>query len=100
MGSFSDFLENELLDHAFKTGAYTPATNLYVGLSLSTITDAHTGSTVPGEPRSNSHTPSHKKPSQFSPSKNLHVSDALILPPGFAEPDLITDRHVVNNFLM
>ena len=49
MGSFSDYLENELLDHVFKTGAYTAATNLYVALCTSTPDDADTGSTLPGE---------------------------------------------------
>lgn len=49
MGSFSDYLENELLDHVFKTGDYTPATNLYVALLTSTPDDADTGSTLPGE---------------------------------------------------
>ena len=49
MGSFSDYLENELLDHVFKTGAYTAATNLYVALRTSTPDDADTGSTLPGE---------------------------------------------------
>jgi len=50
MGSFSDFLENELIDHVFKTGAYTAATNLYVGLShttwAGTTADAYTGTTA------------------------------------------------------
>ena len=49
MGSFSDYLENELLDHVFKPGAYTAATNLYVALLKSTPDDADTGSTLPGE---------------------------------------------------
>jgi len=49
MGSFSDYLELELLDHVFKTGAYTPATNLYVALLKSTPDDADTGSTLPSE---------------------------------------------------
>lgn len=31
--SFSDFLENELLDHAFGAAAYTPATTLYFAAS-------------------------------------------------------------------
>ena len=48
-GSFSDYLEVELLDHVFKVGAYSVPTNIYVGLTKSTINDAHTGSTVPGE---------------------------------------------------
>lgn len=47
-GSFSDALENKLLDHAFKTASYTPATNLYIALSKSTLTDTVTG-TIAGE---------------------------------------------------
>jgi hypothetical protein len=49
MGSFSNFMELELLDHVFKTGAYTPATNLYIALSLSTLDDTNTGTTLDGE---------------------------------------------------
>ena len=49
MGSFSDYLENELLDHVFKTGAYVQETNLYVALLTSTPDDADTGITLPGE---------------------------------------------------
>lgn len=53
MGSFSDYLENELIDHVFKTGAYTVATNLYVGLSSTTwagaTADAYTGTTAANE---------------------------------------------------
>ena len=46
MGSFSDFLENEILDHIFKVGAYTPATNLFVALLNTTPDDADTGTTL------------------------------------------------------
>ena len=53
MGSFSDYLENELLDHVFKTGAYSVPTNIYVGLSTGTFAgataDAYTGTTVASE---------------------------------------------------
>jgi hypothetical protein len=49
MGSFSNYMELELLDHVFKVGAYTAATNLYVALLKSTPDDADTGSTLPGE---------------------------------------------------
>lgn len=34
MGSITDFLANELLDHALNNAAYTAPTNLYLGLSL------------------------------------------------------------------
>lgn len=49
MGSFSDYLENEVLDHVFKTGAYTAATNLYVALCTSTVLDSSAGDALPGE---------------------------------------------------
>jgi len=49
MGSFSDYLENKLLDHVFKTAEYSQPTNLYIALCKSTIDDADTGSTLPGE---------------------------------------------------
>jgi len=47
--SFSDYLENALLDHIFINGDYTSPTNLYVALTKSTIDDADTGSTIPTE---------------------------------------------------
>jgi hypothetical protein len=52
MGSFSDYLEKEILDHIFKVGAYSVPYNLYVGLSTGTFTttaDAYTGTTVASE---------------------------------------------------
>ena len=39
MGSFGDYLENELLDHVFMKGAYTPPTNIFVALSTADPTD-------------------------------------------------------------
>lgn len=48
MGSFSDAMENKLLDHVFKTASYTPASNLYIALSKSTLDDTVTG-TIKGE---------------------------------------------------
>ena len=49
MGSFSDYWENEILDHVFKTGSYTAPTNIYVALCKSTIEDDDTGSSLPSE---------------------------------------------------
>jgi hypothetical protein len=49
MGSFSNYLEKKLIDHTFKTAAYTAATNIYVALSKSTLADTATGTTLPGE---------------------------------------------------
>lgn len=47
MGSFADYLENEVLDHVFGNAAFSPATPLYVGLSTTTITDAGGNITEP-----------------------------------------------------
>jgi len=47
-GSFSDYLENELLDHVFKVGAFTQPTNLYVALYTVAPTDAGGGTEVSG----------------------------------------------------
>lgn len=47
MGSFSDYAENKILDHVFKTTAYTPATHLYVALSTADPTDAGSGIAEP-----------------------------------------------------
>lgn len=47
MGSFADFLENELLDHVFGAAAYTAPATLFVGLSTTTITDAGGNITEP-----------------------------------------------------
>jgi hypothetical protein len=46
-GGINDFLANELLDHAFGKGAYTPATNIYVALSTADPTDDGSGLTEP-----------------------------------------------------
>lgn len=43
-GSFSDFLENELLDHVFGNAAYTAPATLYIGLYTVAPTDSSTGS--------------------------------------------------------
>ncbi len=46
MGSFSDHWENEILDHLFGKGSYTPPT-IYVGLSTADPTDDATGLAEP-----------------------------------------------------
>ena len=47
--SVSVNLQNALLDHVFKTAAYTPPTNIYIALSTSTIDSADTGGSIGGE---------------------------------------------------
>ena len=46
MAGKSDYLENEILDHVFKVGAYTVPTNIYVALLESAPTDASDGSDI------------------------------------------------------
>lgn len=48
MSSFSDFLENELLDHAFRNTAYTPPAAVYLALYTVAPTDAGGGTEVTG----------------------------------------------------
>lgn len=50
MGSFSNYLENKILDHVFKTAAYTVPTNIYVALSTADPLD--TGASI-AEPSGN-----------------------------------------------
>lgn len=47
MGSISDYLENELLDHVLKVGAYTVPTNIYVALSTTDPLDTGAGISEP-----------------------------------------------------
>jgi len=49
MGGFSNATENSVLDHIFKNTSMSQPTNLYVALCKSTISDTHTGSTLPSE---------------------------------------------------
>ncbi|MBN1359353.1 MAG: hypothetical protein JW993_02120 [Sedimentisphaerales bacterium] len=46
MGSFSDYWENEILDHIFGKGSYTPPT-IYVGLSTADPGDDGAGLSEP-----------------------------------------------------
>ena len=46
MGSFADYWENEILDHLFGKGSYTPPT-IYVGLSTADPTDDASGVAEP-----------------------------------------------------
>lgn len=47
MGSISDFLENELLDHVFNVGSYSPPATVYLGLSTADPTDDASGLAEP-----------------------------------------------------
>ena len=45
--SFSDYLENKLLDHIFKVAAFAQPTNIYVALSTADPTDDGSGLAEP-----------------------------------------------------
>lgn len=45
-GSFSDYLEDELLDHVFSAATFTAPSTTYIGLWTSALTDASTGGTA------------------------------------------------------
>jgi len=47
MGSFGNYLENELLDHVFMKGDYTSPTNIFVALSTADPTDDASGLAEP-----------------------------------------------------
>lgn len=46
MGSLTNFLENELLDHVLNNAAYSPAATLYLALATGDPTDAATGASM------------------------------------------------------
>lgn len=48
MAGFSDFLENELLDHVFSNAAYSPGATLYLALFTAAPTDAGGGTECSG----------------------------------------------------
>jgi hypothetical protein len=48
MAGFSDFLENELLDHVFGNAAYSAPATIYVGLFTAAPTDAGGGTECTG----------------------------------------------------
>lgn len=48
MTALSNYLENELLDHALGTGAFTAPTNVYLALFTTDPTDAGSGTEVAG----------------------------------------------------
>lgn len=48
MADFSDYLENELLDHVFRNSSYTPPAAVYLALYTAAPSDAGGGTQVSG----------------------------------------------------
>lgn len=46
MGSFSDYLENKILDHIFGAVSFTPPATIHIALLTGAPTDASTGSNI------------------------------------------------------
>jgi hypothetical protein len=46
MGSMSDYLEDEILDHILGNASWGPAATVYVGLWTATLSDTSTGATA------------------------------------------------------
>lgn len=69
MGSISDHLENELLDHIFNA-AYTPATTVFVGLSTADPLDTEAGL---AEPSGNGY---ERKPLTFNAASSRSIDNS------------------------
>lgn len=48
MAEFSDYLENEILDHVFRNAAYTPVATVYLSLHTTVSSDSAAGTEVSG----------------------------------------------------
>lgn len=55
MAAMSDYLENELIKHIFRTGSFTKPTVLAVALCTAATTDSQTGATITEVPNSNNY---------------------------------------------
>jgi len=92
MGSFTDYLENKLLDHVFGCGTrnYTPPVNIEVALSTTTILDDGTGLTEPTDTAYSRATTSY---TDWTAAANGQVSNAveIVFPQAAADWGTITD---------
>ena len=97
MAGFSDATEIDILDHVFKNGAMAQPTNLYVGLTTTTITDAHTGTTVPGEPGAGAY--ARKKCNTFTNAAagSLTNNIEIVFPEATANWGTVTDFFVADH---
>jgi len=72
MGSFSDYWENEILDHIFGKGSYTPPT-IYVALSTADPTDDGSGLS---EPSGNGYARGQTSPSDWNAASGGALDNA------------------------
>jgi hypothetical protein len=69
--SFSNYLEQKVLEHVFDNTAYTSPTTVYVGLFTTDPTDAGSGTEVSGGSYA-------RQPASFTVSGNTATTDAAI----------------------
>ena len=75
MGSFSDYLENELLDHVFGKGSYTPPT-IYVALSTANPLDDGSGL---AEPSGNSYARVQTAATDWNAASSGFIDNATVI---------------------
>lgn len=73
MGSFSDYLENKVLDHIYGTSVFTPPATVYMGLSTADPTDSGAGM---AEPTGNNYA---RKAIPFAAAANRSIAQNAIV---------------------
>ena len=73
MGSFSDYLENKILDHIFMKTAFSQPTNIYV--ALSTTDPGEDGSGI-SEPSGNGYARVQTSGDDWNAAANGHIDNA------------------------
>jgi len=73
MGSFSDYLENKILDHIFMKTAFSQPTNIYV--ALSTADPGEDGSGI-SEPSGNGYARVQTSGDDWNAAANGHIDNA------------------------
>lgn len=95
MGSITNFLENELLDHIFN-GSYSPPTTVYLALATADPTDAATGASMNEHPNSGGYARTAISFSAAS-SRQIVQNGAVNFPTATADWSSVTHWAVVDN---
>jgi hypothetical protein len=97
MESFSDYLENAAVDHAFKGTPLAQPTHLYIALCKSTITDEHTGVDLPGEVAGGGYI--RRQCDSWNPATSGTITNAtkIVFPVATSTWGMLTDFAVVDD---
>lgn len=90
MGSFTDHLESELLDHVLNSATYTPAATIYLALGTADPTDAATGASMNEVADAGSYA---RKAITFGAASSRAVTQNANVPFGTATADWGTVTH-------